>query len=234
MKITIKNLKKYQKNDEDILTRTYTRNISIIFTKYLVQTSLTPNQVTIIGFSVTLLASLILTNGTYFYFIISSILVQLSLILDCADGEVSRFKKMTSNFGKWLDSLLDRIGVIILILALSIGFYQQMKNLSVLLLGMITIFSFYLSELIDTPIKGRTSSSRKYNSEIIKKIAKILRIKFSYIGYSATLIRVIISVGLLLNNVYFIFGFFILTLNSISLITFIRAYASTKNYKEVI
>ena len=234
MKITIKNLKKYQKNDEDILTRTYTRNISIIFTKYLVQTSLTPNQITIIGFSVTLLASLILTNGTYFYFIISSILVQLSLIFDCADGEVSRFKKMTSNFGKWLDSLLDRIGVIILILALSIGFYQQMKNLSVLLLGMITIFSFYLSELIDTPIKGRTNSSRKYNSEIIKKIAKILRIKFSYIGYSATLIRVIISVGLLLNNVYFIFGFFILTLNSISLITFIRAYASTKNYKEVI
>jgi phosphatidylglycerophosphate synthase len=228
MKPSIKEFRKCQKSEEDILTRSYTRNISLIFTKYLVQTDLTPNQITVIGFTVTLLAAFLLTTGVYFYFVIGAILVQLSLIIDCVDGEVSRLKKMTSKFGKWLDSSLDRIGIFILLMALSLGFYQQMKDLLVLLLGIITMSSFYLCELIDMPIEGKVNSSRKYNSDFIKKVTKVFHIKFSYIGYSASLIRLVISIGLLFNNVFFIFGFFIVTLNAISLVTFVRVYADTK------
>jgi CDP-diacylglycerol--glycerol-3-phosphate 3-phosphatidyltransferase len=65
-----------------------------------------PNQVTILSF---ILGAI---SGFIFYyrmFILGLIVLFVSEILDCADGDLARLKKKISKKGEFLDSFLDRI-----------------------------------------------------------------------------------------------------------------------------
>lgn len=99
------------------VSRYLNRRISEPFARLLVKTPVTPNQVTVaaFGFAVLSLVGFILGQN-----IVAGLLVQLSSIVDGIDGSLARLKGMSSTFGGFLDSVLDRYADILVILGLTL------------------------------------------------------------------------------------------------------------------
>ena len=81
------------------------RRLSEPIARLLAKSSVTPNQMTWAAFGVALLAFISFIFGQN---IVAGLLVQLSSIVDGIDGSLARLKGMTSEFGGFLDSVLDR------------------------------------------------------------------------------------------------------------------------------
>lgn len=78
------------------------RVISIYFTWLLIQTNLTPNAITVLGILLGVL------SGIAYVFdapLLAASLVFIAIIADFSDGEVSRYKQLTSKEGSYLDKV---------------------------------------------------------------------------------------------------------------------------------
>jgi 1L-myo-inositol 1-phosphate cytidylyltransferase / CDP-L-myo-inositol myo-inositolphosphotransferase len=89
----------------------------------LARSGVSPTAVTLAGFVLTLLAAAVVALGALWplALVLGGLLVQLSLVVDGCDGELARATHRTSRSGAFLDSLLDRLGDIALLLALAVA-----------------------------------------------------------------------------------------------------------------
>ena len=85
--------------------------------RLLAKTKVTPNQMTWASFSIAFLSFISFAFGQN---IAAGLLVQLSSIVDGVDGSLARRKGMTSEFGGFLDSVLDRYADILIVLGLTL------------------------------------------------------------------------------------------------------------------
>lgn len=111
-------------NKEGPISKHINRRFSRIITTFLLQTSISPNQVSIISFLTILFASYLFIQNTSVLIFIGGILTQLASILDGVDGEIARVKLSTSRFGAWFDMILDRYGDIAVVAAASSTIYS--------------------------------------------------------------------------------------------------------------
>lgn len=92
----------------DELLNTYLlRPVAGIIVRVLYHTSVTPNQVTVASIVAGLAAAGLYWQGTEFSIAVAGIAVTLKDLLDSADGQLARAKKMYSRRGRFLDSLGD-------------------------------------------------------------------------------------------------------------------------------
>ena len=84
---------------------------SMRITRWLACRSLavTPNHVTIVAITVGLIASVLVSRGTYAHVAIAGVLLEVNSILDSVDGELARLRFQYSKLGQWLDNLSDDI-----------------------------------------------------------------------------------------------------------------------------
>lgn len=85
--------------------------------RLLAKTEVTPNQVSWAAFGIAILSFVSFVLGQN---ITGGLLVQLSSIVDGVDGDLARLKGMTSEFGGFLDSVLDRYVDILVVLGLTL------------------------------------------------------------------------------------------------------------------
>ena len=90
---------------------------------------MTPNQVTLISFAVGLLSAYAFSRGTFWNIFAGAILLQLSIIIDCADGELARYTRKFSGLGAWLDAITDRIKEYLVFFALAYGADKNGRDL---------------------------------------------------------------------------------------------------------
>jgi len=112
------------------------RKMSEPMARLLAKTQVTPNQMTWTAFGVTLLSFVIFILG---YNLIAGLLVQLSSIVDGIDGSLARLKGMTSEFGGFLDSVLDRYADILIVLGLTLWSLSHETYSGIWLAGMLAI-----------------------------------------------------------------------------------------------
>ncbi len=94
------------------------REISLHIDPYLVNTRITPNQLTCLMVVVGVAGGAVLLVPGLTGAILAAVLFQIYLLLDCVDGEVARWRRQTSVTGVYL----DRIGHYLCEAALLIGF----------------------------------------------------------------------------------------------------------------
>jgi phosphatidylglycerophosphate synthase len=94
-------------DDGPIVDRFVNRTFSAWISRRLVDTPLTPNQVTIASLLAGLGGAWALGSGDWPGPLAGLALFQLSVILDHVDGEIARVKYQFSRFGKWLDNWSD-------------------------------------------------------------------------------------------------------------------------------
>ncbi|MEW1546546.1 CDP-alcohol phosphatidyltransferase family protein [Streptomyces tsukubensis] len=109
---------KDRRSGEHWAGRLYMREISLRVDRYVVNTRITPNQLTYLMVVVGVIGGAALLIPGLTGAILAVVLFQIYLLLDCVDGEVARWRKQTSVTGVYL----DRIGHYLCEAALLVGF----------------------------------------------------------------------------------------------------------------
>jgi len=115
---------------------------------------LTPNRLTVFSFLLTIgVASLVLFGSTS-ALPLAAILLQLAYVMDCMDGQLARYRGNTSEFGSFLDKILDYLKFPFLLFALTLEAFNRSHSYVVLILGFgclfFTCFLPYLKSLAKT------------------------------------------------------------------------------------
>jgi phosphatidylglycerophosphate synthase len=95
------------KATDGLISRSINRRISLRVTRSVLETSLTPNQMTGVAAIFGLASILVVAWGGAAWFVTGAVLLQLQSILDGCDGEISRLKYIRSRLGEWLDQVAD-------------------------------------------------------------------------------------------------------------------------------
>ncbi len=99
----------------------FLRKLSKPLTAISVRLGLSPNIITFISFLIGFYSAYLFTLGSKSGLILGALFFQLSLIVDCVDGEVARYTRKFSAFGKWLDASTDRVKEYLVLGALAYG-----------------------------------------------------------------------------------------------------------------
>ncbi|ACM23251.1 CDP-alcohol phosphatidyltransferase family protein [Thermotoga neapolitana] len=115
------------------------RRISTRITNFILKRNwnVTPNQMSFVSFLIGMIAF-------PFYLIkmpwLAAIFIQISSILDGVDGEIARARNMSSNWGAFFDTMLDRFVDIFAVLGVSIyGYLEGGLSFSLLLWSILSV-----------------------------------------------------------------------------------------------
>ncbi len=137
------------KGDEDgFVSVRLNRPISTRISARLASTGITPNQITVISFLISLLGAGLLSVGQYAVALAGGLLVQLASIVDGCDGEIARLKQMSSARGAWLDTVLDRYADMAVALAVTFAFAAAHAGPLPWIVGFLAAFGFILASYV--------------------------------------------------------------------------------------
>ena len=94
------------------------RPFSNIITHLLLDTNVTPNQISVFT---SLISFLIFLSYAYGDFVLGGLLTQIVSIIDGVDGEIARVKNMRSRLGEVLDSVFDRLAEVLICVGIGLG-----------------------------------------------------------------------------------------------------------------
>ncbi len=95
--------------DDGFYSTFVVRRISRRLTPLALRWGLRPNPITIASLVIGLAAASAFATGGRVGLVAGALLLQLSLVVDCVDGEVARYTRAFSPLGAWLDASTDRV-----------------------------------------------------------------------------------------------------------------------------
>ena len=120
----------------------FLRKFSKLGTWLAVKLGATPNQVTLVSFAIGLYSAYNFSQGTFWSIVSGAVLLQVSIIVDCVDGELARYTRQFSQLGAWLDAVTDRVKEYMVFLGLAIGAEKEGKDLWIPAIVMMLIQTF--------------------------------------------------------------------------------------------
>jgi phosphatidylglycerophosphate synthase len=104
------------------VARLVNRPISLAVTRQIIDTGITPNQMSLFAGAIGLAGvALVLAAGGWGTLLLGALLLQLQSILDGCDGELARLKFQQSKLGEWLDNVTDDVLNILYCAALGVA-----------------------------------------------------------------------------------------------------------------
>jgi len=107
--------------DDGFYSTFVVRKASKPLTRIAIRLGWSPNAITLVSFGVGLAAAASFAGGSFWWLFAGALLLQLSLVIDCVDGEVARATRRFSSLGAWLDAATDRIKEFAAYAGLAIG-----------------------------------------------------------------------------------------------------------------
>lgn len=128
------------------ISRHLNRKISRFFTSLLVERpQISPMHITVFSFLLGVLGTLLMGIPHPGFLVVGATLVQFASILDGTDGEIARLRFEASEYGGWIDAVLDRYTDTLVFLALGIHLMLGGKDL---------LFSLLFPEFVMAPPAG--------------------------------------------------------------------------------
>lgn len=97
------------KADDGLVASVLSRPLARRLTPLALRAGLTPNVVTASSLVVGLAAAAAFALGDRWALVVGAVLLQLSLVVDCVDGDIARYTRRFSATGAWLDASTDRL-----------------------------------------------------------------------------------------------------------------------------
>jgi len=107
--------------DDGFYSTFVVRRLSKPLTRLALRLNMSPNVVTLVSFAVGIGAAGAFAAGSRWALALGAVLLQLSLVIDCVDGEVARATRRFSALGAWLDASTDRVKEYLAYAGLAIG-----------------------------------------------------------------------------------------------------------------
>ena len=144
------------------------RPISIRITRRIINKAISPNTISLLCFFVSVVGGLLMAFKDYLWLLLGAVLAQFSSIIDGCDGEIARLRFETSEFGGWLDSVLDRYSDAAIITGLTFHSLYGGKPLLTCAIGFFalagTLINSYTADKYDgflgKKLKGRAALFR--------------------------------------------------------------------------
>ncbi len=208
----IENLTK--KDTDGPVSKYLNRPLSLRLTRCLLNTHISPNKISFFSFIISLIASFSFFLGKYTYLLLGGFLAQASSIIDGCDGEIARLKLQSSNFGAWLDSVLDRYADAFLLFGLTMYAYNPEKPFGILFTGFMAIIGSFINSYM----------ADKYDQFMQKEFMRIKNHKPLRIGRDIRII--IIFLGAIFNQAFatLLFIAFLMNLENIRRIIILYKY----------
>lgn len=129
------------------------RRLSKPITALSIRLGISPNLITFVSLLIGFYSAYLFSQGQYLY---GALTFQLSLIVDCSDGEVARYTRKFSNFGRWFDASTDRVKEYLVYGALA---YSATENIWALAIILMTLQTFrHLSDYTFAAISNTRES----------------------------------------------------------------------------
>jgi len=110
---------------DGLVARHLNRRLSMPLSRWLVNhTQMTPNQISVGTFALTLVSAALFCFGPGMFSILAGLLAQFISVADGCDGEVARLRHMSTAYGAWLDAVLDRLADALLVGGMTYGAWQ--------------------------------------------------------------------------------------------------------------
>ena len=116
------------------------RKISIYLTWLLLHTSITANQVTLLGLLISGLGCLLIIPLDIKLNVFGFLVCYLGFLMDKVDGEVARYRHCETSTGLLLDEIWHLVFPFLFFFSLSLNIYLSYQNIGVFILGTILAF----------------------------------------------------------------------------------------------
>lgn len=109
---------------DGIISRHLNRYISLSISRTIAATSIKPNHISIVTFSLGIIAAVFAGMGGYWGFVLAGLAYQLNSVVDGVDGELARVRYEFSLLGEWLDTLSDDNKDVLFYAGLAVGAWR--------------------------------------------------------------------------------------------------------------
>jgi len=168
---TINDIRQFQKPHDSIFSKLVTRKFSRIFTFYALRVSwLTPNVVSSLSFIIALIGIGLFLHPELWVRAVGVLLLQISFVLDCSDGEIARARGLSSKYGAFLDSSYDRIKEALMLGALTWLAFIDRETMLVILIGVSAILGLQIISYLREAKKASWPDQRSSEIYITKTI----------------------------------------------------------------
>jgi phosphatidylglycerophosphate synthase len=120
------------------------RHISIRFTRLCLILGLSANQATLTSLLLGITAGIFFTRPQALYWLIGLLFLHLSLIFDCVDGEIARYRKQSSSEGKYFDIIVMYFLYPYILACMSFGLYFIIQGPEVFIAGFLAVIGMSL------------------------------------------------------------------------------------------
>ncbi len=107
---------------EEIFDLYFYRPLAFLFVKLVYRSRITPNQVTWLALLIGFIGALCFMAGTRETFITGALLLIISIILDCSDGQLARLQNSGTLTGRIIDGFADYVVTISAYIGIGIGY----------------------------------------------------------------------------------------------------------------
>lgn len=165
-------------SNDSLATRILSRPVSKLITRRLLNTQVTPNQITLLSFIIGLGSAGCFFQGGYAMGLIGAGLLLFSIWVDGVDGEIARIKFMETKLGGKLDIYCDNIVHIAVFFSIGMGLFHTHGDLIYIVLGGLaaigSLISFLMLGTAVTEGKSKAHSADENDrkkSDFVDKLA---------------------------------------------------------------
>ncbi len=157
-------------NEDGYVSLRLNRPLSARLSARLAATGITPNQITIISFLISLTGAGLLSVGAFATGVVGGLLVQAASVIDGCDGEIARLKHLSSPRGAWLDTVLDRYADVAITLAVTFAYAAVHPGPLPWIIGFLAAFGFILASYVTKEYGIRTGEP--YPNDILNRLKR--------------------------------------------------------------
>jgi phosphatidylglycerophosphate synthase len=169
--------------------------IAKIFVRGLKNTRVTPNQVTYLSVLIGFASGYSFSQGSWVSSIAGGILLELTLILDCIDGQLARAKNMASDLGRLIDGIAGYFAYLAVVYGIIAGYPDfQSALIAIAVFTILRAISYdYCKQTLGTMVlKGFDGMDREIQSTVGKidqKSSGVLIVYFYYMQVQQLIFR---------------------------------------------
>ncbi len=188
-----------RKTRDGPVSRHLNRPVSRWLSRYLVRTTVTPNQISLISWTLSCIAAGSMALGGYPALAAGGVLAQLASIIDGCDGEIARLKHSQSDFGGWFDAVLDRYADAVLLFGLMWHEFAETGTSLSVLLGFAAIVGSFLNSYTADKYDGLMAQRLQGASYF--RLGRDVRVFVIFLGALLNLPLITLGVVALVMNV---------------------------------
>ena len=189
-----------KKDSDGPVSRHLNRPISIFVSKWLVKSRVTPLQLSLLSFAVGAVSAIFFAFGKYPALVIGGVLAQLASIIDGCDGEVARLKLVSSRYGGWFDSVLDRYVDALIILGIVWGHWILNGDVSIWVAGFLALVGSFVNSYTADKYDGFLKRSIRAGRKRVR-MGRDVRLLLIFLGALANQVFATLVVLALLTNI---------------------------------